>query len=56
MNPDGNSFLVFFFCLVRCLVPVLLLLGISYLLRRLGWLPTGTEDEAGENHPAPRSK
>ncbi len=54
MNPDSQSLIVFLLCLVRCLVPVLLLLGISYLLRRLGWLPTGTEDQADKDQPASR--
>jgi hypothetical protein len=45
MNQDLNQFVVFCLCLVRCLVPVVLLLGLSYLLRRLGWLPIEPEDE-----------
>jgi hypothetical protein len=45
MNPDINSLIVFLFCLVRCLVPIGILLGISYLLKRLGLLPTEPPDQ-----------
>jgi hypothetical protein len=43
---------VFCLCLVRCLVPVVLLLGLSYLLRRLGWLPTEPEDDDSNSSSA----
>jgi hypothetical protein len=45
MNPDVNALIVLVFCLVRCLVPVALLLGATYLLKRLGWLPAEPQDE-----------
>lgn len=45
MKPDINELIVFAFCLVRCLVPVALLLGVTYLLKRLGWLPPEPPDE-----------
>lgn len=45
MNPDINGSIVLLFCLVRCLVPVALLLGATYLLKRLGWLPGEPQDE-----------
>ena len=45
MKPDISEFIVFVFCLVRCLVPVVLLLGVTYLLKRLGWLPAEPQDE-----------
>lgn len=50
MDAEVNQFLVIALCLVRCLVPVVILLGVSYLLRRLGWLPTEPpEDEVDDD-------
>ena len=45
MSLDPHQLVVYLLCLLRCLVPVLLLLGISYLLRRLGWLSSDSEDD-----------
>jgi hypothetical protein len=53
MNQDLNQFFVFFLCLIRCLVPAVILLGLSYLLRRWGWLPTEPEEE--DEVPTPSS-
>lgn len=46
-NASANPVIVFALCIVRCLVPVLLLLGVSYLLRRLGYIkePSKPPDE-----------
>jgi len=44
MTPDTNAFIVLVFCLVRCLVPLALLLGATYLLKRLGWLPAESQE------------
>ncbi len=35
-NANTNPFFVALFFIVRCLVPMLIMLGISYLLKRLG--------------------
>jgi hypothetical protein len=37
-NASANPAFVFLLCVARCLVPVLLLLGVSYLLRRFGFI------------------
>ncbi|MBP1703389.1 MAG: hypothetical protein H6Q38_2496 [Chloroflexi bacterium] len=34
-RADGSQFLIAFFFVLRCLVPLAVMLGISYLLRRL---------------------
>jgi len=34
-RPDSNPLLIAFFFFLRCVVPLAVLLGISYLLRRL---------------------
>lgn len=58
-EPAANPFVVFLLFLVRCLAPVLFLLGLSYLLRRLGLIeepapppPGGPDDDAAP--PIPR--
>jgi len=45
MNPDVNAFFVLVFCLVRCVVPLALLFGATYLLKRMGWLPAEPQDQ-----------
>jgi len=35
-DPSANPVWVSLLCLARCLIPLLLLLGISYVLKRLG--------------------
>lgn len=50
-----NLFYVIFFYLLRCLVPLLIMLGISYLLRRFGLIkepprpPTDWNDNQNNN-------
>jgi len=62
----ANPFVIVLLFLARCLVPLLIMLGISHLLRRLGWIkesppqppntkppasaPAQSEDEAGPNN------
>lgn len=54
-NTDANPILVIFLFIIRCLVPVLLMLGISYLLKRLGLIaeppppPNETSDHENTN-------
>lgn len=35
-SSSANPFLVALFCVARCMIPLLIMLGISYLLRRFG--------------------
>jgi hypothetical protein len=54
-NTSANPIIVFLLCVARCLVPMLILLGVSYLLRRFGFikappLPPDENNEVGENH------
>lgn len=37
-NASANPIIVFLLCVARCMVPVLILLGVSYLLRRYGFI------------------
>jgi hypothetical protein len=39
MSDQSNTVIIVLMFVARCLVPVLLLLGISYLFRRLGLTP-----------------
>ncbi len=41
-EAGANPFIVVLLFLVRCLLPLALLLGLSYLLRRLGWIAEPT--------------
>lgn len=51
-NSSANPIIVFGLCVARCLVPVLILLGVSYLLRRFGYIkePPTPPDEYFENN------
>lgn len=35
-NSQASPFIVIFFFILRCLVPLIILMGISYLLRKFG--------------------
>ena len=35
-DPSGNPIYVALLCIARCLIPLMVLFGISYLLRRFG--------------------
>ncbi len=49
-----NPIIVTLLFIARCLVPLLVLFGISYLLRRLGLVAKTPEETAGaENHHTP---
>jgi hypothetical protein len=37
-EPTANPLIISLLCLARCLVPLILVLGISYLLRRFGFV------------------
>ncbi len=60
MNETANPVFVALLFILRCLVPVAILLGISYLLRRLGLVaetlepPSGYDDD-GDELPPPES-
>jgi hypothetical protein len=48
---NANPIYVALLCILRCLVPLLIMLGISYLLRRFGFIakPTSPPEEYAEN-------
>ena len=50
-NASANQIIVALLCLLRCLVPLIIMLGISYLLKRLGLIaePPERPDEPSEN-------
>lgn len=48
MNQDNvNQFVIVLMFVVRCLVPLLIMLGISYLLRRLGLIRPSPQQPNG---------
>ena len=55
-KASANPFLVCLLFMARCMVPVLIMLGITYLLRRLGFIaeppepPPGYDDETNADH------
>jgi hypothetical protein len=53
-DSPANPILVGLLFILRCFIPILALLGISYLLRKLG-LVTGTEAPKTEEKKAGRS-
>lgn len=68
-EPSANSFFVVLLFILRCLVPLAILFGISYLLRRMGLVaveapepkeePTKNQDETASPKKltsAPQSK
>lgn len=50
-TPESNPLLVLLFFILRCLVPLAIMLGVSYLLKKFGFikeppsLPEDYEDE-----------
>ncbi len=58
-EPSTNQFFVALLFVLRCLVPLAVLFGISYLLRKMGLVaveapepPDGGNDEKGQAEPA----
>ena len=54
-EPDLNPLIIILFYVLRCLVPLALMLGLSYLLRRLGLIresPRTPKDWNGNNNDA----
>jgi len=49
-EPGANPWIVALLFLARCLVPLGVLLGISYLLRRLGYLTPPAPPEVEPDH------
>ncbi len=53
-NTNSNPLFVALFFVLRCLVPLLVMLGISYLLKRLGLIAPPPEPppdrDNGNNH------
>jgi hypothetical protein len=53
-EPGANPLWVSLICVARCLIPLLILLGVSYLVRRLGLVsepPKSSNGENGNNNP-----
>jgi hypothetical protein len=48
---ESNPIFIALLCVARCLIPILALLGISYLLRRFGFIakPSAPPSEYEEN-------
>ena len=52
-NSTTSPLIVPLLCILRCVVPLFILFGISYLLRRLGWItqpPPEPKEEPEDNH------
>lgn len=52
-KADLNPAYILFFYILRCIVPLAIMLGISYLLRRLGLIkepPKAPKDWDGDNN------
>jgi hypothetical protein len=62
MNDTANPVFVAFLFILRCLVPLAILFGISYLLHRLGLVATESpeppeeEDNQQDEDPNPNQK
>jgi hypothetical protein len=53
-EPSANSFFVVLLFILRCLVPLAILFGVSYLLRRMGLVAIESpepKEEAAEGSP-----
>ena len=57
MDKAGTSFAVSLLFILRCLVPLVIMLGISYILRRLGFIkeppsrpPNNNSGEEGKDN------
>jgi hypothetical protein len=48
---DANPIYVTLLCILRCMIPLLVMLGISHLLRRFGFIakPTSPPEDNAEN-------
>jgi hypothetical protein len=52
-NTTSSPLIVPLLCVLRCIVPILILFGISYLLRRLGFIidpPSEPKEEHEDNN------
>jgi hypothetical protein len=52
-KTDPNPIIIGFFFFLRCLVPLILMLGLSYLLRRLGFIPKAQVEEENNKQDNP---
>lgn len=53
-DSGANPFIVVIFFVARCLIPLMIMLGITYLLRKWGLIqdaPTPPKDWNGDNNP-----
>lgn len=51
-EPSGNPLIVALLFVLRCLVPLVIMLGVSYLLRRLGLLSDSSAAPPENNRDA----
>lgn len=49
MEEANTSFIVVLLFILRCLIPLIILLGISYLLRRFGLIPESSKEKSTKN-------
>ena len=52
-NTPSNPIYIFFFFFIRCIIPLGIMLGISYLLRKMGLIseaPKQSETKEKGNH------
>jgi len=54
-TSDANPIIVVLLFLLRCLVPLLLMMGLSYLLRRLGFISEQERPASSEPGQADQS-
>jgi hypothetical protein len=53
-NASANPIIVALLCLLRCLVPLIIMLGFSYLLKRLGLIadtPKRPDEPSEKDNP-----
>lgn len=56
MDKGANPVIVALLCVARCMIPLMIMLGVTYLLKRLGLIaeptppPPDYEDTTEENH------
>jgi hypothetical protein len=58
-NTPSNPIYVFLFFFIRCIIPLGIMLGISYLLRKMGLIseaPQQPEKQEKTDHPSDNGK
>ena len=49
-KPDLNPMIIFMLYVIRCVIPLGIMLGVSYVLRRLGFIKPPPKPPAGWNN------